>query len=117
MASNPKSDKRFVYQEFGNGSSPALERAVERGIQDLPPNQQNVRIQATRAGRKGKTVTVITGFQTKPETLATLLKQLKAQCGTGGTVKDDEIEVQGDHKQKILEILVKLGYKAKISGG
>jgi translation initiation factor 1 len=60
---------------------------------------------------------VITGFQTTPETLATLLKQLKAQCGTGGTVKDNEIEVQGDHKQKILEILVKLGYKAKISGG
>ncbi len=110
---NPKSDKNFVYQEFGSGSLPAL----ERGIQDLPPNQQNVRIQATRAGRKGKTVTVITGFQTKAETLTALLKQLKAQCGTGGTVKDNEIEVQGDHKQKILEILVKLGYKAKISGG
>ncbi|MBK1989368.1 translation initiation factor [Sphaerospermopsis aphanizomenoides BCCUSP55] len=116
-SSHPKSDKRFVYQEFGNGSSPAFERAVERPIQELPPNQQNVRVQATRAGRKGKTVTVITGFQTKPETLAALLKQLKTQCGTGGTVKDNEIEIQGDHKQKILEILIKLGYKAKISGG
>ncbi|MFM5889037.1 MAG: translation initiation factor [Dolichospermum sp.] len=114
---NPKSDKNFVYQEFGNGSSSPLERALEREIQDLPPNQQNVRIQATRAGRKGKTVTVITGFQTKSETLATLLKQLKAQCGTGGTIKDNEIEVQGDHKQKVLEVLLKLGYKAKISGG
>jgi translation initiation factor 1 len=117
MASNPNSNKGFVYQEFGNGSSPPLDRAVERGTPDLPPNQQNIRIHATRAGRKGKTVTVITGFQTTPETLATLLKQLKAQCGTGGTVKDHEIEVQGDHKQNILEILVKLGYKAKISGG
>jgi len=107
------SDKRFVYQEFGNDNSGALERPT----QELPPQQQNVRVQATRSGRKGKTVTVITGFQAKPETLADLVKQLKAQCGTGGTVKDNEIEIQGDHKQKIVEILIKLGYKAKISGG
>ncbi|MBE9055761.1 translation initiation factor [Sphaerospermopsis sp. LEGE 08334] len=112
-SSKSKSDKRIIYQEFGNDNSPALERPV----QELPPNQQNVRVQATRAGRKGKTVTVITGFQTKPETLNALLKQLKTQCGTGGTLKENEIEIQGDHKQKILEILVKLGYKAKISGG
>ncbi|TAF08728.1 MAG: translation initiation factor [Nostocales cyanobacterium] len=112
-SSKSKSDKRIIYQEFGHDNSAAFERP----IQELPPNQQNVRVQATRAGRKGKTVTVITGFQSKPETLAALLKQLKAQCGTGGTVKENEIEVQGDHKQKILEILVKLGYKAKISGG
>ncbi|MBD2139019.1 translation initiation factor [Anabaena sp. FACHB-1237] len=111
--SNPKSDKRFIYQEFGNDHSAALERPTP----ELPPNQQNVRIQATRSGRKGKTVTVITGFQAKPETLTALLKQLKTQCGAGGTVKENEIEIQGDHKQKILEILVKLGYKAKISGG
>jgi translation initiation factor 1 len=107
------SDKRIVYQEFGNDNSAAFERPT----QELPPQQQNVRVQATRSGRKGKTVTVITGFQAKPETLADLVKQLKAQCGTGGTVKDNEIEIQGDHKQKILEILIKLGYKAKISGG
>jgi translation initiation factor 1 len=110
---NSNSDKRIVYREFGDDNSPALERPTS----DLPPKQQNVRIQATRAGRKGKTVTVITGFQTNAETLAALVKQLKTQCGTGGTVKDNEIEIQGDHKQKILEILTKLGYKAKISGG
>ncbi|MBO3460009.1 translation initiation factor [Aetokthonos hydrillicola Thurmond2011] len=103
----------FIYREFGNENS----LARERPIQELPPSQQNPRIQATRSGRKGKTVTVITGFQSKPETLQALVKQLKTQCGSGGTVKDNEIEIQGDHKQKILEILVKLGYKAKISGG
>jgi translation initiation factor 1 len=119
--SNPKSSDRLVYREFGNDNSAALQRpasaATERPIQELPPQQQNVRVQATRAGRKGKTVTVITGFQAKPETLQALLKQLKTQCGTGGTLKDNEIEIQGDQKQKILEILIKLGYKAKISGG
>lgn len=107
------SKNHFAYQEFGNGYSAPLERP----IRELPPSQQNPRVQATRSGRKGKTVTVISGFQSKPETLQELVKQLKTQCGTGGTVKDNEIEIQGDHKQKILEILLQLGYKAKISGG
>ena len=107
-------EKRVVYSEFGNQANL---NAIERPIAELPPNQQNLKVQASRKGRKGKTVTVISGFQTKPETLTILLKQLKTQCGAGGTVKDNEIEIQGDHKQKILEIVTKLGYKAKISGG
>ncbi|NJO78186.1 MAG: translation initiation factor [Cyanobacteria bacterium RM1_2_2] len=105
---------RTVYSEFGNSSN---SEAFDRAVPHLPPNQQNVRVQATRAGRKGKTVTVITGFQTSPDTLNALLKQLKNQCGAGGTAKENEIEIQGDHKQKILEILLQQGYKAKISGG
>jgi translation initiation factor 1 len=111
--STSKSDQRVVYKEFGYENADAL----ERGTPELPPKQQNIRVQATRSGRKGKTVTVITGFQTTPEILADLVKQLKTQCGTGGTLKDNEIEIQGDHKQKIWDILLKLGYKAKISGG
>lgn len=112
--SSGNSTKHVVYREFGPGSNPA---AVERATQELPPNQQDLRIQASRKGRKGKTVTVISGFQTKPETLTNLLKQLKTQCGTGGAVKDDTLEIQGDHTQKLLPILIQLGYKAKISGG
>lgn len=106
--------KRVVYQEFGHGVNNA---AIERPVVELPPQQQNLRVQASRKGRKGKTVTVITGLQLELETMTTLMKQLKAQCGAGGTVKDHEIEIQGDHAQKILQILIKLGYKAKISGG
>ncbi len=110
---NAKGD-RIVYSEFGNNAnSPATEKAVP----NLPPNQQNLRIQASRKGRKGKTVTIISGFQSNQETLTGLLKELKNQCGAGGTLKDNEIEIQGEHKQKLLEILTKLGYKAKISGG
>lgn len=112
MAIRDSNEKKYVYRE-SNQDSPAL----ERGIQELPPAQQNLRVQASRKGRKGKTVTVISGFQVKPETLATLVKQLKTQCGTGGTVKDNEIEIQGDHKQKIVDILTQIGYRAKISGG
>lgn len=106
--------KRVVYQEFG---SPDASKALERAKPDLPPNQQSVRIQVTRKGRGGKTVTVISGLQVNAETLATLLKQLKAHCGSGGTAKEDTLEIQGDHAQKLLTFLVSKGYKAKISGG
>lgn len=113
-SSDSQSSNRIVYREFGSGSNPA---AVERTVQELPSNQQNLRVQASRKGRKGKTVTVISGFQAQPETLTKLLKQLKAQCGSGGAVKEDTLEIQGDHTQKLVEILTQLGYKAKISGG
>jgi len=122
MASSKKKSSdnkdRVVYSEFGNSSnSAAFERATEKATPELPPNQQHLKVQATRKGRKGKTVTVISGFQSKSETLAALLKQLKNQCGAGGTLKDNDIEIQGHHTQKLVEILTKLGYKAKASGG
>lgn len=108
---------RVVYSEFGTGTnSAALERSPA-SVPEIPPNQQNLKVQATRSGRKGKTVTVISGFQVKPETLELLVKQLKSQCGAGGTVKENTIEIQGDHRPKVMETLIKLGYKAKISGG
>jgi len=106
---------RFVYREFGTPDNSA---ALERGSPDLPANQQQIRVQASRKGRGGKTVTVLTGFQSSSETLTSLLKQLKNQCGAGGTIKEEnEIEIQGDHRQKVVEVLTKLGYKAKVSGG
>jgi translation initiation factor 1 len=103
---------RVVYREFG---TPEEDDADNNPV-DLPPQQQNVRIQATRRGRSGKTVTEVTGFQTTTENLAKLTKQLKNQCGAGGTAKEQAIEIQGDCSQKILQILLSLGYKAKISG-
>lgn len=112
--SNASGDNRVIYSEFGNQDNSA---ALERGVPDLPPSQQNLRVQASSKGRKGKTVTVISGFQAKPETLEALLKQLKTQCGAGGTIKENTIEIQGEHKQKLVQILTTLGYKAKISGG
>ncbi|NEQ70565.1 MAG: translation initiation factor [Symploca sp. SIO2D2] len=108
------SGNRLVYQEFGSNSNPA---AVERAVQELSPQEQNLRLQASRKGRKGKTVTIITGFQAQPETLTKLLKQLKGHCGSGGTVKDNTLEIQGDHTEKLMPFLTKLGYKVKISGG
>lgn len=103
---------RVVYREFG---APEEEDLEQKAI-DLPPQQQNPRIQVTRRGKGGKTVTEVTGFQTTTENLAKLTKQLKNQCGAGGTGKNQSIEIQGDCSQKILQFLLGLGYKAKISG-
>ncbi len=107
---------RTVYSEFGSASS-STNPALQRAVPDLPPNQQDLRVQASRKGRGGKTVTIITGLQHSPDKLKDLAKKLKAQCGTGGTVKDDTIEIQGDHAQKLVEVLTSLGYGAKVSGG
>ena len=103
---------RVVYREFGLPE----EEDQHQDIADLPPQQQNVRIQATRRGKGGKTVTEVTGFRTTVDNLAKLTKQLKNHCGSGGTAKDQAIEIQGDCSQKILQFLLDLGYKAKVSG-
>jgi translation initiation factor 1 len=109
--SGSKSGDSTVHREFGKADP------LARAVPDLPPGQQNLRLQASKKGRKGKTVTVISGFQHSPDSLSNLAKQLKAQCGTGGTVKDDTIEIQGDHAQKLVDLLASKGYQVKRSGG
>ena len=109
---NPATD-RVVYSEFKSALNPA---ATERAVPDLPPAQQKLTVQISRKGRKGKSVTIISGFTHKIETLEALAKTLKAQCGSGGTVKDNTIEVQGEHAPKVVAVLVQKGYQAKISG-
>lgn len=70
-----------------------------------------------RKGRGGKTVSVVSGVMSHEAGKQALLKLLKTRLGTGGTLKDDAIEIQGDHRDQIVEILMGLGYKAKKSGG
>ncbi|MEM8501892.1 MAG: translation initiation factor [Cyanobacteria bacterium P01_D01_bin.1] len=106
-----KATDRKVYSEFG------ATEATARPEPDLPPNQQNIRVQISRKGRKGKSVTIASGFVHNAKTLATLAKSLKASCGSGGTVKEDTIEIQGEHAPKLLSLLIEKGYQAKISGG
>ncbi|VUD68245.1 hypothetical protein TDB9533_04060 [Thalassocella blandensis] len=76
-----------------------------------------VRIQRETKGRGGKSVTVLSGFDMDDSTLKEFAKKLKQQCGTGGTAKQGKIEIQGDHRQKLLDYVVSQGFKAKIAGG
>ncbi len=77
----------------------------------------NVRVERLRAGKGGKTVTVIKGLQLQPVEARVLLKSLKAHCGTGGTLKLDCLELQGDQVAVVLELLKKEGYRPKQTGG
>ena len=80
---------------------------------DVEPVKQLIRVAVDRKRRAGKTVTVASGFQHTPESLASLAGTLKKKCGSGGTAKDGEIEIQGDHVAKIAAELEKLGYRVK----
>jgi translation initiation factor 1 len=76
-----------------------------------------VRVMRDRKQRGGKTVTVISGVQGDDAMITALAQQLKKLCGSGGTVKDGNIEIQGDHCDKVMAKLTALGYKVKRSGG
>ncbi|WP_026180316.1 translation initiation factor Sui1 [Hahella ganghwensis] len=81
------------------------------------PGDGKVRISRETKGRKGKGVTLISGIPLAGEDLKNLAKSLKQKCGVGGTIKDGIIEIQGDHRNLLLQELTRLGYNAKKSGG
>ncbi|HQU38114.1 MAG TPA: translation initiation factor [Anaerolineales bacterium] len=87
------------------------------GKGSLPPQQQTIYLHRESAGRGGKAVTLVRNLVLSAEEMKSLAKRLKQECGTGGTVKDGVIEIQGEHREKIAGLLMKLGYKVKIAGG
>jgi len=89
------------------------------GAQTVRPIPAGSRVRVGRevSGRAGKGVSVITGLPLNEAGLQALATQLKKVCGAGGAVKDGRIEIQGDHRDRLVEELRKLGYEAKRSGG
>ena len=80
----------------------------------LPPEKQKLRVELDRKKRKGKQVSLVTGFVGTEDDLKDLSKILKTKCGVGGSAKDGEIVIQGDHRKKIGDILTGLGYKCRV---
>ena len=91
--------------------------ACRCGQPALPAGDGIVRVSRETKGRGGKGVTLVRGLGLAPEALAPIAKQLKAACGTGGTVKDGNIEIQGDHRERIVAWLQRQGHVVKLAGG
>ena len=104
------------WQEFSReeATAPGLARGAAPAT---PKAQRRVRVQRTKAGKGGKLVTAITGLELPEPEARELLKALKASCGTGGTVKDGVIELQGDQVAAALAALEKQGFRPKKAGG
>jgi len=83
----------------------------------LAPAKQQLRVMLDKKQRGGKKVTLVTGFVGSEADLNALGKALKTLCGSGGTVKDGEMLIQGDFREKVLNYLIARGYKAKQAGG
>lgn len=109
MNKKNKSDKHgFVYSTDPNFG---FQHEEEQAAETLPPQQQKLKIRLDTKQRGGKAVTLVEGFVGTDEDLQTLGKSLKNFCGTGGAAKDGEILVQGDQRDKMLQWLLKAGYK------
>ena len=109
------SESRRVYStsdgDLRKGPSPPQGRRTAPSV----PNDGVVRVSRETSGRRGKTVTVVRGLP--PRELAAVASDLKRLCGTGGAAKDGVVEIQGDHRPKVVARLEAQGYRVKLAGG
>ncbi|MBR5131908.1 MAG: translation initiation factor [Alistipes sp.] len=101
---------------FSTNPDYKYETSAEEEATTLEPSKQNLKIWLDRL-KGGRVATVVRGFVGSADDLATLGKELKKSCGVGGTAKDGEIIIQGDHRDRIVELLTKAGYRCKKAGG
>lgn len=89
----------------------------EQSSETLAPSAQELRVWRDSRSRAGKVVTLVRGFVGTDDDLTELARLLKTKCGVGGSAKDGEIIIQGDHRDRIVDILIKSGYRCKKAGG
>jgi len=115
MGKNKKNRSGLV---FSTNPDFEFESDQEEAMESLPPQQQRLYVMIDRKKRKGKEVTLVTGFEGNDDDLKDLGKFLKSKCGVGGSVKDGEIIIQGNNKEKVFQLLKDKGYsQTKRSGG
>lgn len=115
-------DKKKSLNDFGGimfSTNPdfAFESGETQAEPELTAAQQQLRVTLDRKNRGGKSVTVVYGYRGTEERLQQLAKFLKSKCGVGGAVKDGEILIQGDFRDKVIQLLQQDGYGVKKSGG
>ncbi len=115
-------DSGLVYSTDTGRMCPACRQPVANCVckalaKAVPAGDGIARVTREKQGRGGKTVTVVRGLALDPEALVALGKRLRSACGAGGTAKDGVLEVQGDHADKVLALLLAEGFKAKRAGG
>ncbi|MFI3248493.1 MAG: translation initiation factor [Rikenellaceae bacterium] len=89
----------------------------DENIEQIAPSKQDLRVWLDRKQRGGKVATLVCGFRGSESDLKELARTLKSKCGVGGAAKDGEIIIQGDHRDKVVDLLLKAGYKCKKAGG
>ena len=114
MKKNKKNRQGIVYS-----TSDDFEYDYDDNLEEetLPPAEQQLKVQLDKKARGGKQISLISGFVGSQDDLKDLAKVLKSKCGVGGSAKDGEILIQGDFREKIVEVLKKEGYNAKKVGG
>ncbi len=109
--------KKFTNVVYSTNPNFQFEIEEEESVDTLAKNQQKLYVSIDKKQRAGKEVTLIEGFIGSEDDLKELGKMLKSKCGVGGSVKDGEIIIQGNFRDKVMELLVKDGYQVKRKGG
>jgi len=112
-----KNKKKRIGTVYSTDPDFQYEYGKQGEAETLPASQQNLRVRRDRKRRAGKDVTIVSGFVGRTEDLKMLGRELKSACAVGGTVKDGEILIQGDFRDRVVELLQSKGYQAKPSGG